>query len=917
MKASMYFNYPARSLLRDGQRTLLAIFCITVGVMAIVALQLAGSMLQNSITSNTRDTNGGDIAVMAQSVPLKESDLSFFAQQKSAGAITNYTAVISANGSLKAASVSGNKQGALLGAIASSQSFHINAVDPANYPIVTPPTFTMPNHGSLSTLLTSNQVVVTQSFLDSSHKKVGDSITIYVQTQAGSSQTLHVKIAGVIANTGAFAQSSSLVLISAHDYLAATSKTSASYDTVYVTATDQAHVDTAVKAIDKQFPLILTQTAADALQSEQDSIDNIKKFLEIAGLLALLIGGVGIVNTMQVLLSRRKTEIAMLKTAGYRRLDLYILFGLEAGLLGLVGGIIGALAAIGVSGIVRILMQNLGFTIPFIINPTTVVGGVAVGVATALIFGLLPIVQAANIRPLNVIRELPDNRGTSSVVLTIALLVLLSILFCVLSIVILNNDVRLGILTVYGTFAFLLLLSAFFGLVVLLVSKLPVPEHLKFKQLALVVVGVVASALLYRVLPVFGILLFATSLVGIVIALVPRTWKVSTKLALRNIGRQHTRTTTTMLALFIGVFTIGLVLALGQNLQIEISNGIAQNLIYNVITTTSGKDTATLQTHLGSIPGLSKTQADTFAQIVPTAINGQPIHLPTGDTRQETISYLSSLEGYALSQVTPMPTIVQGRNLTASDASTTNVVISDTLTSEGDLQMPIKLGDTITVTSADGKTTKTLTVVGIYSVRSSFGSHLGKVLASAETVKALSPTITGVTTVTYMKIDTAQVNKALDKLGQLVPNAMVQNLADIGASLGQLLNSMIQMLVAIASLSLIAGVVIIANSVALAMLERRRELGILKSVGYTSGTVLSEVMIENGIVGGVSALLAMLLATAAIVLLGNLAFKLTFSVSPLIILTLVGGSMVLATLTATLVSWNAVRVRPLAVLRYE
>jgi predicted lysophospholipase L1 biosynthesis ABC-type transport system permease subunit len=272
----------------------------------------------------------------------------------------------------------------------------------------------------------------------------------------------------------------------------------------------------------------------------------------------------------------------MLKTAGYHRLDLYTLFGLEAGLLGLVGGIVGSLAAIGVSGIVRILMQNLGFAIPFVIDPTTVVGGFAVGVATALIFGLLPIVQAANIRPLNVIRELPDNRGASSVVLTIALLVLLSILFCVLSIVILNNDVALGILMVYGTFASLLLLSAFFGLVVLLVSKLPVPERLKFKQLALVLVGVVASVLLYQVLPVFGLLLFVVSLVGIVIALMPRTWKVSTKLALRNIGRQRTRTTTTMLALFIGVFTIGLVLALGQSLQVEISKGIAQNLLYNV-----------------------------------------------------------------------------------------------------------------------------------------------------------------------------------------------------------------------------------------------------------------------------------------------------------------------------------------------
>src|SRR5260370_21441685 len=111
------------------------------------------------------------------------------------------------------------------------------------------------------------------------------------------------------------------------------------------------------------------QTVADALKSQQSSIDSIKKFLEIAGLLALLIGGVGIINTMQVLLSRRKTDIAMLKTTGYRRMDLYMLFGLEAGLLGLIGGVVGAAAAPGVSYIVRGLMQNLGVTVSFMLNP--------------------------------------------------------------------------------------------------------------------------------------------------------------------------------------------------------------------------------------------------------------------------------------------------------------------------------------------------------------------------------------------------------------------------------------------------------------------------------------------------------------------------------------------------------------------
>src|SRR5205085_8376282 len=141
------------------------------------------------------------------------------------------------------------------------------------------------------------------------------------------------------------------------------------------------------------------------------------RFLVIVGLLALLIGGVGIVNTMQVLLARRNVEIAMLKTAGYRRRDLYLLFGLEAALLGLFGGVIGAAAGIGVAAGIRSLFERaFRLTLAYKLDPGIVAGGVAVGLATALIFGLLPIVRAAEIRPTAVLRELPERRTRGSVV---------------------------------------------------------------------------------------------------------------------------------------------------------------------------------------------------------------------------------------------------------------------------------------------------------------------------------------------------------------------------------------------------------------------------------------------------------------------------------------------------------------------
>src|SRR5205814_9006497 len=132
-------------------RTILAIFCVAVGVMAIVALQLVGQMINNAFTSNVRDTNRSDIAVWANSQPFKQGDLSFFDRLKSDGTITSYTPRINSSGSTKITT-------------SLNQTFTVEAIDPQTFPVVTPPTFTTPSDGKFSALLTNNQAVVTQSF---------------------------------------------------------------------------------------------------------------------------------------------------------------------------------------------------------------------------------------------------------------------------------------------------------------------------------------------------------------------------------------------------------------------------------------------------------------------------------------------------------------------------------------------------------------------------------------------------------------------------------------------------------------------------------------------------------------------------------------------------------------------------------
>src|SRR5215472_7663995 len=192
MNISFSFHYASRSLVRGGQYTLLAVFCVAVGVMAVVALQLVGFMLQNALTTNAREINGGDISVTALGLPLKASDLAFFGQMKSAGTITGYTALIDANGGPSASA-------------SSAESFLIEAVDPRTFPLVDQPAFVQPEKSTVASLLGNDQVIVTQNFLATYQKQVGDSFTMYVKGTTGSGFRLQVKIVGVVASASLFA----------------------------------------------------------------------------------------------------------------------------------------------------------------------------------------------------------------------------------------------------------------------------------------------------------------------------------------------------------------------------------------------------------------------------------------------------------------------------------------------------------------------------------------------------------------------------------------------------------------------------------------------------------------------------------------------------------------------------------------
>ncbi|HEV2405911.1 MAG TPA: FtsX-like permease family protein [Ktedonobacterales bacterium] len=916
MKLGIYWSYATRSLARNGQRTLLAIFCVAVGVLAIVSLQLVGNSVNDSFTSNLRALNGGDVSIATVTAPFTSDDLAYFDQLQSQGVLTRYAKVDNIGGEVRA-----NGKSLRAG---------LAVFDPSQFPIAGQPTFNSPKSGVFDSIVQGNTVVITAPVADALNLHMGDTATIATT----SGRTTTVTIGGIVQSSGFYSGPQMYMALDTYSALPSTSGVPVTFNTVYadVPGHTDANANTLKSQVKAKFPLTDINTTQDLLKSNQQAVSIIRKFLQIVGLLALLIGGIGIINTMQVLLRRRRTEIAMLKTAGYRRRDLYALFGLEAGLIGLVGGVVGALAGVAVSFGVKTLMQNLfGIQLPHNLDPGTILSGVAVGFVTALIFGLMPIVQASQVKPIGVLRELPEKSGALTIVLGVFLSLILAALFFVLSAVILQN-VTVAIFAVGGAGFFFLLLSAFFGLVVFVISRAPVLESFRWWYVLLVVVGVAISLLLIKAVPALGILALAVALLGIVIVLLPRNWKTNVKLALRNIGRQKTRTVTTLLALYIGIFAIGLVLILGQNLKQQLNSFVSSNNGPNAAILAGYADKAAVDAQLSQSKGVNSENVTTDAQIQPVSVNGQSITTfitpgnaggpSSGNNPQEVVRLLSGVQGYDLKQ-NQIPDATQiklalgvndtqmGRALTAADAGTDNIMLP---VEASKAPLNLKLNDTVTVANRFTKQPITLTVVGFYTT-SSFTATIEPVLADTGVVNTV--TNNKPQYVYLLRLDPKSEDSILAKIEAAVPGVQTVSLGDLLNQITGYLNNLIVMLVAIASLAMLAGVIIIANSVALAMLERRRELGILKAVGHTSRSVLSEVLIENGIIGFTGAMLAMFFVSLATYLISKAVFKTPLSLSIPIVLSVVFATALVCMAVAAWVANSATRVRPLEVLRYE
>lgn len=147
------------------------------------------------------------------------------------------------------------------------------------------------------------------------------------------------------------------------------------------------------------------QTPDDLVESFQNILGIVRAVVIGIASISLLVGGVGIMNTMYTSVTERTREIGIMKAVGATKKQIMAIFLLESGLIGLIGGFIGLTIGVGMAYIAALAAsQAVQLTIRPFLGPELLLGALMFSFLTGTISGLLPARRAANLEPAEALR---------------------------------------------------------------------------------------------------------------------------------------------------------------------------------------------------------------------------------------------------------------------------------------------------------------------------------------------------------------------------------------------------------------------------------------------------------------------------------------------------------------------------------
>ncbi len=145
---------------------------------------------------------------------------------------------------------------------------------------------------------------------------------------------------------------------------------------------------------------IMTQSFADVSSQFDTILGFITIFISFVAAISLLVGGIGVMNIMLVSVTERTREIGIRKALGARTGSVLLQFLAEAGIITLLGGIIGiilgVLGAVGVGAVAGIKAS---------INLSTVLFASLFSCGVGIFFGIYPARKAAKLSPIEALRH--------------------------------------------------------------------------------------------------------------------------------------------------------------------------------------------------------------------------------------------------------------------------------------------------------------------------------------------------------------------------------------------------------------------------------------------------------------------------------------------------------------------------------
>jgi ABC-type lipoprotein release transport system permease subunit len=159
----------------------------------------------------------------------------------------------------------------------------------------------------------------------------------------------------------------------------------------------------AVRAIlDADFPEVDAALTSEFAETLPD-LQNMARMVGQVSFLAVLIGGVGMLNTMLMSVLERTREIGVLRALGWRQRRVLWMIVQEALALGVVGGVSGIVAGVGLAWALT-LIPLLGGMLAPIFSPGLFVQALAVALTTGALGGIYPAWRATRMRPVEALR---------------------------------------------------------------------------------------------------------------------------------------------------------------------------------------------------------------------------------------------------------------------------------------------------------------------------------------------------------------------------------------------------------------------------------------------------------------------------------------------------------------------------------